>query len=124
MAINIREDDQLLEVKLTSGTDQIMMAARSGKAIRFNESDVRPMGRTATGVRGIRMEEGDELIGMIAVPDDTANVMVVSENGYGKRSLISDYRITKRGGKGVKTINVTEKTGQLISIKMLPMKMI
>lgn len=118
-AITIREDDQLLEAKITNGTNEIMMALKSGKAIRFNEQDVRSMGRTASGVRGIRLtdEKKDEVIGMICVEDETANVMVVSENGYGKRSVISDYRITKRGGKGVKTINISEKTGQLISIK-------
>jgi DNA gyrase subunit A len=118
-AITIREDDQLLEAKITNGTNEIMMALKSGKAIRFNEQDVRSMGRTASGVRGIRLtdEKKDEVVGMICVEDETANVMVVSENGYGKRSVISDYRITKRGGKGVKTINISEKTGQLISIK-------
>ncbi len=118
-AITIREDDQLLEAKITNGTNEIMMALKSGKAIRFNEQDVRSMGRTASGVRGIRLtdEKKDEVVGMICVEDDTANVMVVSQNGYGKRSVISDYRITKRGGKGVKTINISEKTGQLISIK-------
>jgi len=118
-AITIREDDQLLEAKITNGTSEIMMALKSGKAIRFNEQDVRSMGRTASGVRGIRLtdEKKDEVVGMICVKDETANVMVVSENGYGKRSVISDYRITKRGGKGVKTINISEKTGQLISIK-------
>ncbi len=118
-AITIREDDQLLEAKITNGTNEIMMALKSGKAIRFNEQDVRSMGRTASGVRGIRLtdEKKDEVVGMICVEDETANVMVVSENGYGKRSVISDYRITKRGGKGVKTINISDKTGQLISIK-------
>ena len=118
-AITIREDDQLLEAKITNGSNEIMMALRSGKAIRFNEQDVRSMGRTASGVRGIRLtdEKKDEVVGMICVEDETANVMVVSQNGYGKRSVISDYRITKRGGKGVKTINISEKTGQLISIK-------
>jgi len=118
-AITIREDDQLLEAKITNGTNEIMMALKSGKAIRFNEQDVRSMGRTASGVRGIRLtdEKKDEVVGMICVENETANVMVVSENGYGKRSVISDYRITKRGGKGVKTINISDKTGQLISIK-------
>jgi len=118
-AITIREDDQLLEAKITNGSNEIMMALRSGKAIRFNEQDVRSMGRTASGVRGIRLtdEKKDEVVGMICVEEETANVMVVSQNGYGKRSVISDYRITKRGGKGVKTINISEKTGQLISIK-------
>mgnify|MGYP000418620991 CR=1 FL=1 len=116
-AITIREDDQLLEAKMTNGTNEIMIAVRSGKAIRFNEQNVRPMGRTASGVKGINLAEGDEVIGMICVEDDQANVLVVSENGYGKRSVIGDYRVTKRGGKGVKTISVTDKTGQLIAIK-------
>lgn len=117
-AITIREGDRLLEAKLTSGTDEIMMALKSGKAIRFNESTTRPMGRNASGVRGIRLaDESDEVVGMITVPDTSANVLVVSENGYGKRSEIEDYRVTNRGGKGVKTINITEKTGKLIAIK-------
>ena len=118
-AITIKEGDQLLEAKITNGSNEIMMALKSGKAIRFNEQDVRSMGRTASGVRGIRLadEKKDEVVGMICVEDETANVMVVSENGYGKRSIISDYRITKRGGKGVKTINISDKTGELISIK-------
>lgn len=117
-AITIREDDQLMEAKITNGSNEIMMALKSGKAIRFNEKDVRSMGRTASGVRGIRLadEKNDEVIGMICVESEEANVMVVSENGYGKRSVVSDYRITKRGGKGVKTINITEKTGELISM--------
>jgi len=116
-AIGIREDDQLLEAKLTTGNSFIMLAARSGKAIRFHEDATRPMGRNATGVRGIRIDEQDEVIGMICVNDAESNVLVVSENGYGKRSHIEDYRITNRGGKGVKTISVTEKTGNLIAIK-------
>ncbi|MFT4696344.1 MAG: DNA gyrase subunit A [Urechidicola sp.] len=118
-AITIREGDQLLEAKITNGENEIMMALKSGKAIRFNEKDVRSMGRTASGVRGIRLtdEDKDEVVGMICVENEEANVMVVSENGYGKRSVIGDYRITKRGGKGVKTINITEKTGELISLK-------
>jgi DNA gyrase subunit A len=118
-AITIREGDQLLEAKITNGENEIMMALKSGKAIRFNEKDVRSMGRTASGVRGIRLtdENKDEVVGMICVENEEANVMVVSENGYGKRSVIGDYRITKRGGKGVKTINITEKTGELISLK-------
>jgi DNA gyrase subunit A len=116
-AITIREGDQLLEAKLTNGTNEIMIAVRSGKAIRFNEQKVRSMGRTASGVKGISLKEGDEVIGMICVEDEHANIMVVSENGYGKRSVVADYRVTNRGGKGVKTINVTDKTGQLISIK-------
>ena len=116
-AIGIRENDQLLEAKLTTGDSFIMLAARSGKAIRFHENATRPMGRNATGVRGIRIEEQDEVVGMICVNDDMSNVLVVSENGYGKRSHIEDYRITNRGGKGVKTISITDKTGDLIAIK-------
>ena len=116
-AIGIRENDQLLEAKLTTGDSFIMLAARSGKAIRFHENATRPMGRNATGVRGIRIEEQDEVVGMICVNDDESNVLVVSENGYGKRSHIEDYRITNRGGKGVKTISITDKTGDLIAIK-------
>ncbi len=117
-AITIKEDDQLLEAKLTTGNSQIMMAVKSGKSIRFEEEKVRPMGRTASGVRGIRLaNEKDEVVGMICVDDFESSVLVVSENGYGKRSNIEDYRITNRGGKGVKTINVTEKTGNLISLK-------
>jgi len=116
-AIGIREDDQLLEAKLTTGDSFIMLAAKSGKAIRFHENATRPMGRNATGVRGIRIEDADEVIGMICVNDPESNVLVVSENGYGKRSNLEDYRITNRGGKGVKTISITEKTGELIAIK-------
>lgn len=117
-AITIREGDQLLEAKLTTGNSQIMMAVRSGKAIRFEEEKVRPMGRTASGVRGVSLaHEKDEVVGMICVDDFNSDVLVVSENGYGKRSNIEDYRITNRGGKGVKTISVTEKTGSLISLK-------
>lgn len=116
-AITIKEGDQLLEAKLTNGENDIMIAVKSGKAIRFPESKVRPMGRTATGVRGITLgDENDEVIGMICVEPQKANVLVVSENGYGKRSDIEDYRITNRGGKGVKTINLTEKTGNLIGM--------
>lgn len=114
-AITIREGDQLLEAKLTNGEDDIMLAVKSGKAIRFPEAKVRPMGRTAAGVRGISLEGEDEVIGMVCV-EPTANILVVSENGYGKRSAIGDYRITNRGGKGVKTINMTEKTGNLIAL--------
>ncbi len=117
-AIVIREGDQLLEVKLTSGNAEIMIAAREGRAIRFNESTVRPMGRVSSGVRAISIEEEDEVIGMIAIePDSKEDVLVLSENGYGKRTDLDEYRITNRGGKGVKTINVTEKTGKLISIQ-------
>ena len=117
-AITIKEGDQLLEAKLTNGMSEVMIAVRSGKAIRFNESIVRPIGRTASGVRGITLGgANDEVIGMICVQDENEDILVVSENGYGKRSKIDDYRITNRGGKGVKTINVTEKTGKLIAIK-------
>ena len=117
-AITIREGDQLLEAKMTDGESQIMMAARSGKCIRFEESKVRSMGRTASGVRGIRLrDEKDVVIGMICVNNMESSVLVVAENGYGKRSSVDQYRITNRGGKGVKTINITEKTGDLISLK-------
>lgn len=116
-AITIKEGDQLLEAKLTNGKNDIMLAVKSGKAIRFPEDKVRPMGRTASGVRGITLgSEDDEVIGMICVEPEKANVLVVSENGYGKRSDIEDYRTTNRGGKGVKTINLTEKTGSLIAL--------
>lgn len=118
IAININEGDQLLEAKLTNGTNEVMLAIRSGRAIRFNEKTVRPMGRNATGVKGIKLSGGaDEVIGMICVESPESDVLVVSEHGYGKRSKLEDYRITNRGGKGVKTINITDKTGQLISIK-------
>jgi DNA gyrase subunit A len=118
IAININENDQLLAAKLTNGTNELMLALRSGRAIRFNESKVRPMGRTAAGVKGITLGKGDdEVIGMICVENETFDVLVVSENGYGKRSSLADYRVTNRGGKGVKTINVTAKTGNLIAIK-------
>ncbi|MCH7784819.1 MAG: DNA gyrase subunit A [Bacteroidetes bacterium] len=117
-AITIREGDELLEAKLTTGDSQIMIAVRTGKAIRFEEEKTRPMGRNASGVRGIRLgAENDRVIGMIAVDDFESDILVVSENGYGKRSKIGDYRITNRGGKGVKTINITKKTGKLVAIK-------
>ncbi|MRT15893.1 DNA gyrase subunit A [Vitellibacter sp. q18] len=117
-AITIREDDELLEAKLTTGKSQVMLAVKSGKAIRFEEEKTRPMGRSASGVRGITLgSENDEVVGMIAVDDESSEILVVSENGYGKRSSIEDYRITNRGGKGVKTINITEKTGKLVAIK-------
>ncbi|VAW12525.1 DNA gyrase subunit A [hydrothermal vent metagenome] len=117
-AIGIREDDELLEAKLTTGASQIFLGLKSGKAIRFEESKTRPMGRNASGVRGIRLaDENDEVIGMVSVHNFEDNILVVSENGYGKRSNIEDYRITNRGGKGVKTISVTEKTGSLVAIK-------
>ena len=118
IAINIREGDELIEARRTSGEHEILMAIRSGKAIRFNEGIVRPIGRNASGVRGITLGgETDEVIGMICVNDPKDDILVLSENGYGKRSSLADYRITNRGGKGVKTLNVTEKTGSLISIK-------
>lgn len=117
-AININEGDELIEANLTNGESEIVIALRSGRAIRFNESTVRPMGRTATGVRGITLaHDKDEVVGMISVNDLQSTILVVSENGYGKRTELEDYRITNRGGKGVKTINVTEKTGDLIAIK-------
>jgi DNA gyrase subunit A len=118
-AITINEGDQLLEARLTQGTDEVVMALKSGRAIRFNEQTVRPMGRNAAGVRGITLAgPKDEVIGMICIPlDGKCDVLVVSENGYGKRSDLDDYRITNRGGKGVKTLNITDKTGALIAIK-------
>ncbi len=126
-AINVREGDELLEVKLTSGSNEIVMATKAGRAIRFNESTVRPMGRTASGVKGVTLTSAkDEVVGMIAVDvnDSTQTILVVSENGYGKRTFLNDpedgeavYRITNRGGKGVKTLNITDKTGELITIK-------
>jgi DNA gyrase subunit A len=117
-AITIKDGDELLEAKLTLGNSQVMLAVKSGKAIRFEEEKTRPMGRNASGVRGIRLaDEKDEVVGMIAINDPSSEILVVSENGYGKRSSIEDYRITNRGGKGVKTISVTEKTGQLVAIK-------
>lgn len=118
IAISIREDDELLEAKLTTGTSQILLGLKSGKAIRFEESKTRPMGRNASGVRGIRLaDENDEVIGMVSVNNFDDEILVVSENGYGKRSNIDDYRITNRGGKGVKTISITDKTGGLVAIK-------
>ena len=112
-AIVIREGDQLIEAKLTSGNAEVLIAARDGKAIRFNESTVRPIGRVGAGVRGISIEDGDEVVGMICVePDSKQDVLVLSENGYGKRTDLDEYRITNRGGKGVKTINITEKDRQ------------
>lgn len=117
-AIGIRENDELLEAKLTTGTSQIFLGLKSGKAIRFEEGKTRPMGRNASGVRGIRLaDENDEVIGMVSVHNFDEEILVVSENGYGKRSSIDDYRITNRGGKGVKTISITEKTGGLVAIK-------
>jgi DNA gyrase subunit A len=117
-AITIKDGDELLEAKLTNGNSQIMLAVQSGKAIRFEESKTRPMGRNASGVRGIRLKDKkDEVVGMISVNDMDANILVVSENGFGKRSSLEDYRLTNRGGKGVKTISITEKTGKLVSLK-------
>jgi DNA gyrase subunit A len=120
-AITIREGDMLLEAALTNGNNEVMIASKAGKVVRFNEANVRPMGRNASGVIAINLEDdevkGNEVIGMICINDMSANVLVVSENGYGKRSEIEEYRVTNRGGKGVKTINVTDKTGQLIAIK-------
>ena len=117
-AITIRDEDELLEAKLTNGSSQIMLAIKSGKAIRFEENKTRPMGRNASGVRGIRLKDkSDEVIGMVSVKDMDENILVVSENGYGKRSSLEDYRLTNRGGKGVKTISITEKTGKLVTIK-------
>jgi DNA gyrase subunit A len=117
-AITVREGDELLEARMTNGNHEIMLAVRSGRAVRFPEKTVRPMGRTASGVRGITLSGADDMvIGMITVLNESEDVLVVSENGYGKRSSIADYRITNRGGKGVKTINVTDKTGKLIALK-------
>jgi DNA gyrase subunit A len=127
IAINVREGDELLEAKLTNGSNEVVLASKAGRAIRFNEEKVRPMGRGASGVRGLKLGgDKDEVVGMITVQDPSVQtVLVVSENGYGKRTMLDDedgeavYRITNRGGKGVKTLNVTEKTGQLISIKVV-----
>ena len=117
-AITIREGDELLEAKLTTGDSQVMLALKSGKSIRFEEAKTRPMGRTASGVRGITLaHENDEVVGMVAVNDMESNILVVSEKGYGKRSKLEDYRVTNRGGKGVKTLNISEKTGNLVAIK-------
>ncbi|MDA1288487.1 MAG: DNA gyrase subunit A [Bacteroidetes bacterium] len=117
-AISVRDGDELLEAKLTNGSSHVLLAVRSGKAIRFEESKTRPMGRGASGVRGISLADAkDEVVGMVTVNDMDANILVVSENGYGKRSDLEDYRVTNRGGKGVKTISITEKTGKLVAIK-------
>jgi DNA gyrase subunit A len=117
-AITVKDGDELLEAKLTDGKSQIMIAVKSGKAIRFEEVKTRPMGRNASGVRGISLaDEKDEVVGMVSLANEDDNVLVVSEKGYGKRSKLEDYRITNRGGKGVKTINITEKTGKLVAIK-------
>ena len=119
-AITIREDDRVIEVRMTNGNNEIIIANRNGRAIRFHENAVRVMGRTATGVRGMTLDEDgqDEVVGMICIKDPEAEtIMVVSEQGYGKRSDIEDYRKTNRGGKGVKTMNITDKTGKLVTIK-------
>jgi DNA gyrase subunit A len=118
-AITINEGDRLLDVQLTTGTSEVILASKLGRAVRFNESAVRPMGRTAAGVRGITLsDEGDDrVVGMVCLADPDKELLVVSENGYGKRSPIDDYRITNRGAKGVSTLKVTEKTGALVSIK-------
>tara|TARA_B100000242_G_scaffold292890_1_gene269414 strand:+ start:1016 stop:3502 length:2487 start_codon:yes stop_codon:yes gene_type:complete len=117
-AITIKDNDELLEAKLTTGNSQVLIAVKSGKCIRFEEGKTRPMGRNASGVRGIKLKDSnDEVIGMISVNDMDSDILVVSENGYGKRSSLEDYRITNRGGKGVKTISITDKTGSLVSIK-------
>jgi DNA gyrase subunit A len=126
-AISIREGDELLEAKLTNGSNEILLAIRSGRAIRFNEKTVRSMGRTASGVKGITLtDKKDEVIGMVCVEDFSKTILVVSEKGYGKRTYLNDpetdeaiYRITNRGGKGVKTLTVTEKTGSLVAIKLV-----
>ena len=117
-AITIKDEDELLEAKLTTGNSQILMAVKSGKCIRFEEGKTRPMGRNASGVRGVKLKDSnDEVVGMLSVNDMDSDILVVSENGYGKRSKLDDYRITNRGGKGVKTISITDKTGNLVSIK-------
>jgi DNA gyrase subunit A len=119
IAINIVDGDEVVDVRLTNGHNELIMANRNGRAVRFNENAIRPMGRTATGVRGIRLDpDSDACIGMIVINDpEQESVMVVSEEGYGKRSCVEDYRITNRGGKGVKTLTITEKTGKLVAIK-------
>ncbi|MDR0688029.1 MAG: DNA gyrase subunit A, partial [Prevotellaceae bacterium] len=117
IAINVKDGDQLLEAKLTNGSNEIILAARQGKALRFNESKVRAIGRTSSGVRGMLIGDTDEVVGMVCVADEKSEILVVSEKGYGKRSPLAAYRITNRGGKGVKTLSITEKTGSLIAIK-------
>lgn len=120
-AITVKDGDGLLEAVLTDGDNDILLAARKGKCVRFHESDARSIGRTASGVRGISIEDDDEVVGMVCTKNssDAGNILVVSENGYGKCSLLEDYRITSRGAKGVKTINITDKTGELIAIKVV-----
>lgn len=115
-AVNIREDDQLLAAALTEGKDEIILGVKSGKAVRFNESDIRPMGRTATGVKGVTLVDDDVVVGVVNMGEEKHDILVVSENGFGKRSDIDDYRITRRGAKGVKTLNITDKTGDLVAI--------
>ncbi|MDD7605387.1 MAG: DNA gyrase C-terminal beta-propeller domain-containing protein, partial [Prevotellaceae bacterium] len=119
IAINIAEGDEVVDVRLTNGNNELIMANRNGRAVRFDENAIRTMGRTATGVRGMRLDgDDDAVVGMIVVNDaDRESVMVVSENGYGKRSQVADYRVTNRGGKGVKTLSITDKTGRLVAIK-------
>ncbi|MGL4492052.1 MAG: DNA gyrase C-terminal beta-propeller domain-containing protein, partial [Tannerellaceae bacterium] len=120
IAIDLREGDEVTEVRMTNGNNEVVIANRNGRAIRFHESAVRVMGRTAAGVRGMTLDEdgSDEVVGMVCLKDkETETILVVSEQGYGKRSHIDDYRITNRGGKGVKTINITEKTGKLVALK-------
>lgn len=121
IAINILEGDEVVGVRLTNGHNELLLANRNGRAVRFNEEAVRAMGRVSTGVRGMRLDDGDdEVVGMVVVnKPDEETIMVVSENGYGKRSEVADYRITNRGGKGVKTLNITEKTGRLVAIKVV-----
>ena len=121
IAINIADDDRVVAVRLTNGSNEIVLANRNGRAIRFNENDVRVMGRVSTGVRGMRLDGGDdELVGMVCVNDaQNETIMVVSEKGYGKRSDVEDYRKTARGAKGVKTLGITEKTGRLVAIKVV-----
>ncbi len=121
IAINIADGDQVVGVRLTNGNNELIIANRNGRAIRFNENDVRVMGRVSTGVRGMRLDEGDdEVVGMVCVNDpQTETIMVVSEKGYGKRTGIEDYRKTARGAKGVKTLSITEKTGRLVAIKVV-----
>ena len=119
IAININDGDEVVDVRLTNGHNELILANRNGRACRFDENTVRTMGRVSTGVRGMRLDnDDDEVVGMIVVNDaENENVMVVSENGYGKRSEVEDYRKTNRGGKGVKTLNITEKTGRVVAIK-------
>ena len=121
IAININEGDQVVSVRLTNGKNELILANRNGRAVRFDENEVRTMGRVSTGVIGMRLDGGDdEVVGMVCVNDaETEHVMVVSENGYGKRSDVEDYRKTARGAKGVKTLNITEKTGRLVAIKIV-----